>query len=178
MAHFQPYLFRPTESEVGFSIRGLLFELGTLRNSGNTATIARKINGLVEHMGVLMGKQGKGSNGKAGLESFHFVNVSVTADDWPIVVAEYAETERVLESLGALVLAGYKVSFSANFQNGLTVASLTDKREGSPTFGACLTGSADGWYDAFRVLLYKFECVLKTDLSMASGSQEGMIRIQ
>lgn len=135
------------------------------------------VNQLVAQWEVMMARQGKGKQETTQLDTFYYVNVAITPMDWPLVEAEFPTVEGTLETLGALLLEGMKVSFSHNHQNQVTMCSLTDKREGSPTRGACLSGGADGWYDAFRVVLWKYLCVLKGDLSRENQASGGTLRL-
>jgi len=70
-----------------------------------------------------------------------------------------------------------KVSFAVNGKNDLTICSFADRREDSATFGACLTGGADGWYDALRVTLYKYTLLLHGDLGEGEKANGARSRI-
>jgi len=175
---YQQYLLPPETFREGESWLSLRAQLRHHMNDGNWYQTTALVNMVVSKMEDRMGKSGNARKSVGSLDSFHFVNVPVSAEDWELVVQEFSEVEAVLASVGEFVAVGYKLSFSLNGQNQLTVCSLTDKREGSSTYGACLTGGADGWYDALRVVLYKFHCVLKGDLANAQSGVGSTIRIQ
>lgn len=177
MLSYQPYLLPPSGEAEGMSFGRLKTELQLLRNVGNAEYFIRRVNQLVSRIGERMTTQKKVKQQTNGLENFHFVNCSVGPDDWVLVEAEFGEAEGVFDSLSLLLAQGFKVSFSINHGNNLTIASLTDKRDMSVTYGACLTAGADGWYDALRVLLYKYHVVLKDDLAIDAESLRGNARI-
>lgn len=142
-------------------------------NLGNSWAVCRTINELVSVGEELMGKPQNGSKQPAGTENFYFVNVRLQDDAWLMVAELYPTPDKVFDLLSELIANEHKVGFSLNGQSGLTTCSITDKRAGSPSFGACLTAAADGWYDALRVALYKFHTLLDGDLANGSrGSDE------
>lgn len=177
MASYQPYLLPPSGESEGESFGRLKTELRILMSAGNTEYFVRRVNQYVSRIGVRMTTQKKGKAQSNGLENFHFVNCSVGPDDWVLVEAEFGEADGVFDSLALLLAQGFKVSFSVNHGNNLTIATLTDKRDVSLTYGACLTAGADGWYDALRVLLYKYHVVLKDDLAIDPDVNRGNARI-
>lgn len=160
--------------QLRFSLKVMLYTLVDQNDRWNTVNL---VGNLFESLGEIMVKQPKAAPQSAGLEKFYFVNCPVGAEDWELVQVEFRESTVVFEWVEELMLRGYKLSFSLNVQNGLVIASLTDKRKDAPTFGACLTGGAVGWYDALRVLLFKFVTVLKEDLSQAKLADGGSSRI-
>jgi len=111
-------------------------------------------------MAKLSGKQ----DAKADLSKFYFVSCSVNPDAWEHIAGLYPTAEHTFDFLAAVLADGLKVSFAVNGKNDLTICSLTDRREGSASFGACLTGGADGWYDALRVVAYKYTALLHGEL--------------
>lgn len=156
-----------TTGQLQVSLKVMLYTLVDQNDRWNTIN---RVNDLLYSLGEVMVKQPKAAPQSAGLESFYFVNCPVNPEDWELVQLEFKESTVVFEWVEELMLRGYKLSFSLNVQNGLVVASLTDKRKDAPSFGACLTGGAVGWYDALRVLLFKFVVVLKEDLGKAAAA--------
>jgi len=146
-------------------------------NDGNYPMTAAILNRYVEDYIEMTGKRQNGSKGNAEKTNFYFVNCAVDASMWENVAEAYPLADDVFIALAGLLDDGYKVGFSVNTGNNLTTCSITDKREGSQTNGACLTAAADGWYDALRVGLYKFTMLLHGDLANATKADGGGVRI-
>lgn len=108
---------------------------------------------------------------------FYWVNAAVDEDDLPEINRLLPTPEVTFNLLTGVLLEGLKVGFSVNAKNDLTICSISDRREGSPTFGACLTGGADGWYDSLCVCLYKYTALLQGNLANGSTSNESKSRI-
>jgi hypothetical protein len=112
---------------------------------------------------------GKHEVPKADTSTFYFVNVSVSEDDLPNIDVLFPTPDTTFTLFTAILDAGLKVGFALNAKADLVVCSLTDRREGSPTLGACLTGGGEGWYDALRVVLYKYTSLLQGDFANGSS---------
>lgn len=164
-------------TSTGRSWSSLHFELREMQNDGNWPLTIRAVNDIIGRMAVRMAKAGLDASKKADLSKFYFVNCPIGVDAWGSIEEAFPTADIVFASLGSLLVDGFKVSFSLNPQNDMTVCSITDKREGSVSVGACLTGGADGWYDALRVCLYKYEVVLQGDLTGKGSYPNGNGRI-
>lgn len=144
-------------------------------NDGNWHIHAKTANSLIqrlsERLGIVTDKAG--SNGK--VEHFFFVNVAVGEDDIERIDELFPTPDVTFQILTGVLQAGLKVGFAVNAKNDMTICSLTDRRQDSETVGACLTGGADGWYDALCVCLYKFTALLHGDFAEGS-SQAGPAR--
>jgi len=108
---------------------------------------------------------------------FFFVNVTVDEDDIPKIDELFPTPEVTFGLLTGVLAEGLKVSFALNGRNDMTICSLSDRREDSKTFGACLTGGADGWYDSLCVCLYKYTALLQGDLGRGETSSGRKTRI-
>lgn len=149
----------------------LVLDLWRCWNEGNTAYTTRKVNRIVAHLGeriqLLMNVPQKPVDNGA----FYFVNVGVDEEDLPEIEHLFPTPEVTFRLLTGVLEAGLKVSFAVNAKNDLTICSLSDRRAESESFGACLTGGADGWYDALCVCLYKYTALLQGDF--ANGNKGG-----
>lgn len=108
---------------------------------------------------------------------FYFVPCSVSTDIWPDIEALYPTADTVFDFLVSTLSEGLKVQFAYNASNQLIVCSISDRREGSPTLGACLTGGAPNWYDSLRVVAYKYTALLHGELSADDNREGGPPRI-
>lgn len=145
-------------------MNSLRAELWRLWTGGNYAPVTRRVNATIEQMEVRIGRMtGKPQkNGK--LDKFYFVSCPISEEDMPEIDGAYPTPESVWDALTGFIAEGLKVSFAVNAKNDMTICSLTDRREESASFGACLTGGADGWYDALRVTAYKYTALLHGEL--------------
>lgn len=134
-------------------------------NDNNTWQTCATVNRLVSDLEEWIMPQKNGTKEAALSETFYFINCRVDPDAWESIADLYGKSDDVFDLLAELILSEHKVGFGLNGQNGLTTCSITNKQKGSPAFGACLTASADGWYDALRVALYKFHTLLGGDLA-------------
>lgn len=171
MAGYQLSFLGSLEYGSSKTCNSLLLDLWRCWSEGNTAYTTRKVNRIVAHLSeriqILMPVPQKTADNGA----FYFVNVSVDEDDLPEIEQLFPTPEVTFRLLTAVLVSGLKVSFAVNAKNDLTICSLSDRREGSASFGACLTGGADGWYDSLCVCLYKFTALLQGDF--ANGSKGG-----
>jgi len=177
MPSFQRYLFPPEWIATGTSVGGLMLEMWRMGSFAGSASNTAQINGLVSSLGEMMAQRQNGKQETARQDTFFYVNVSVSDTDWELICTEYSDVDAVLLSLGEHLLLGFKIGFSYNHQNGLTICSLTDRRPGSVSYGACLSGSADGWYDSWRVVLFKFHVILKGNLGTEETQKDRRPRI-
>lgn len=120
---------------------------------------------------------GKKEQPKAEVSSFYFVNVAVTEDDLPSIDELFPTPDTTFQIFTAVLDAGLKVGFSLNAKADMVVCSLTDRREGSPTVGACLTGGGEGWYVALCVVLYKYTALLHGDFANGNTGEGSKRRI-
>lgn len=132
-------------------------------------TISVMLIELEERLGIVAKRVEQAWDGG----NFHFVTVSVSAEDMPKIEELYGSPEAVFDFLQETVGEGLKVSFALNDKNGMVVCSLFDRRKDSPSTGACLTGGAATWYDALRVVAYKYTALLHGDLC-ADGNVLGL----
>jgi len=139
-------------------------------NDGNYARDARAINLIVTRLDEWIGNMTDRAKQVPDNGNFHFVNVSVGDDDIEQIDELFPTPDVAFGLLSAVLVEGLKVSFAVNVRNDLTICSLSDRREGSDSFGACLTGGGDGWYDALCVCLYKYTALLNGDLNEGSTS--------
>lgn len=159
------------------SLVELTFDLWRLWNEGNTSYTTRKVNLLIESMEKVIATMVDVPKQSGKQEKFYWVNAAVDEDDLPEIERLFPSPEVTFTLLTAVLADGLKVSFNVNAKNSLTICSLSDRREESPTFGACLTGGADGWYDALCVCLYKFTALLQGDLANGSATNGPKARI-
>jgi len=89
----------------------------------------------------------------------------------------YQDGDALMDAMQRYMEIGYKFSFAVNKQNDMVSASMTDRREGSESENACLTGSSDSWYDALKVVLYKHEVILKSNWSEQASAAVARRRI-
>jgi len=134
-------------------------------NSGNYASEARHVTKLCTELGDWVNTMANKKQVRDPEVAFYFVNVAVDDDDLEGIAEAYGKPDGVFDALTGLLSEGLRVAFSVNARNDMTTCSLTDKREGSASQGATLSGSADGWYDALRVTLYKYHVLLGGDLT-------------
>lgn len=144
---------------------GLMSELTRHWTDGNYYSAVTQVNRLVEKLEKRIRNMAPKAEAKPPKEKFYWVNCPVTEEDIPNIEALFPTVESALDLLGAAIAEGLKVSFALNPKNDLTICSLSDRREESATFGACLTGGADGWSEALCVMLYKYTALLQGDLS-------------
>lgn len=147
-------------------------------NGGNYARDARAINQLVSQLEKWIFTMVKQPEQKPESFPFHFVNVAVSDDDIDTIDELFPTADVAFGLLTGVLTEGFKVSFAVNSRNDMTICSLFDKREGSPTAGACLTGGGDGWYESLVVCLYKYTHLLQGDLGAAAADKGVKRRIQ
>ena len=100
-----------------------------------------------------MSKKAGKSNGSFG--DFKFVNVRLDKADQEWMGAANLADEFPLTGVISLATEGYKFSLSEDAANHSYVASLTDRRAGSPTEKHILTGRGSTPIDAWFSLCYK-----------------------
>ena len=166
-----------TTSGAVTSLLGLRLEFWSIWTIGNYAGDARKINHLVQRLDEWIGNMVERAPQAAENGNFHFVNVSVGDDDIEKIDELFPTADVTFGLLTAVLTEGLKVSFAVNGRNDLTICSLSDRREDSPSFGACLTGGGDGWYESLCVCLYKYTALLQGDLNNGSTSTGSRRRI-
>lgn len=88
-------------------------------------------------------------------QEFRFINYNLTTTDLDDLAEYDLETEFPLERSLELVAEGYKLSFSNDERNQSFICALTDKRESSEFFNACVTGRGATAYDAWCALAYR-----------------------
>jgi len=152
-------------------------DLHRLWNVGQYMVEVRLVNDLIETWGLRMAKMSGRTETKVEQNRFYFVNCPVGEDTWVAVAEAYPSAESTFDFLEAVLADGLKVSFAVNSRNDMTICSLSDRREESPSFGACLTGGADGWYDALRVTAYKYTALLHGDLGQEGEHKSPTSRI-
>lgn len=159
-------------------MRSLQRELFHKWNNGNYHSAVREVNTLIKRIEDKMSRAGNKMKTSNTNDNFFYVNCPVEEEAFGDIINIYDDIDAVLERLVLFIQTGYKVGFSLASDGELTVCAVTDKREGSETKGGCLTASADGWYDAFRVLLYKHDVLLQGDWGAAPvpGSERRRIR--
>jgi len=160
-----------------YVLDGLKIELHRRWNEGNWHSAVREVNTIVESMAERLVPVSTGEKKAFDGSKFYFVNCAISEDDWEKVAACYVSAESTWDGLTAVLAEGLKVSFAVNGKNNLTICSIADRRTDSPTFGACLTGGADGWYDALRVTLYKYTLLLHGDLGEGDKATGARSRI-
>lgn len=170
-------MFGWSDTTHGRTVASWRRELWQLWNEGNTVWTVRKVNELTHWMEVLMAARNGRAQETFDKSKFYFVNCTIGADAWPSIGETFKTPETTFDALGDLLLAGYKVSFNVNPTNDMTICSITDKREGSVSYGACLTGGADGWYDALRVASYKLLVLLEGEMKNAAKGDGSLGRI-
>lgn len=89
------------------------------------------------------------------LSEYTFVNLHLVSDEVKELLSLIETDELPLEGFMALVDDGYKLSFSYDEMNDSYVASMTDKRDSSGTYGVILTGRGDSVLNAWYSLAYK-----------------------
>jgi len=160
-----------------YVLDGLKIELHRRWNDGNWHSAIREVNSIVESMAERVRPVSSGEKKAFDASKFYFVNCAISEDDWEKVAGAYATAESTWDGLTAVLAEGLKVTFAVNGKNNLTICSFSDRRESSTTFGACLTGGADGWYDALRVTLYKYALLLHGDLGEGEKANGARSRI-
>lgn len=170
MSSYQPALldippFGGTET-LG-SMRLALWSIWTL---GNHYHAVNQVNRIVVQMEKRIRNMAPKALSSPSDVKFYFVNVSVGEDDIPIMDELFPTPDVTFNLLTGMLADGLKVSFALNAHNDMTICSITDRREGSKTAGACLTGGGDGWYDALVVALYKYTHLLQGDLGAGKSS--------
>lgn len=156
---------------------GLILALWSIWSEGNTAYTTRRVNGILSQLEARIQNVATRPEATPSKERFYWVNVAVGDDDVEKIDELFPTPEVTFRLLTAVLVEGLKVSFSVNAKNDMTVCSLSDRRTDSDSFGACLTGGADGWYDALCVCLYKYTALLQGDLNNGSVSDGERKRI-
>lgn len=174
---FQLSLPGTWESGKTLTYAGCLLDLWSIWSGGNYAPTVAQVNHTLAQMEKRLALVTKAKSTAIDNGRFYFVNVSVGDDDIDRIDELFPTPEQTFQLLTGVLIDGLKVSFSVNAKNDMTICSLSDRREASPTFGACLTGGADGWYDALCVCLYKYTALLHGDLSEATRSNGPSRRI-
>jgi len=124
----------------------------------------RTLTVMCIQLGERLDSVAKGKQGNVAEGSFRFVSCPVGEGDLENIEKAYPTADTTFDFLVSVLTEGLKVSFSLNDQNHLVICSLYDRRTDSPSFGACLTGGAENWYDALRVAAYKYTALLHGDL--------------
>lgn len=168
MAVYQRDMFTGLAWDYECTRAGLISVLKWHSGDGNWRPAIREVNRVVEKLERWIRNMAPKAQQKDVTATFYFVNVPVGEDDIPVIDEMFRSADTAFSMLNAVLTEGFKVSFSLNSQNNLTVCSLTDRREGSPTIGACLTGGGDGWFESLCVMLYKYTHLLQGDLSNGS----------
>lgn len=159
------------------TLAGMRLDLWRNWSDGNWWPTIKHVNLVVGEMekrirNMAPVKQNNSTNG-----TFFWVNAPVEDNDVEKIDELFPTPDVTFGLLTGVLTEGLKVSFALNSRNDLTICSLSDRREGSPTFGACLTGGADGWYSALCVCLYKYTALLHGDLANGSRSNGEARRI-
>jgi hypothetical protein len=114
-------------------------------------------------------KRSKGTSGSgSGLSrDYWFINVQLGKDDKEQLQNSDLTTEFPLSSILALADEGYKFSIKKDEHNQTYVASLSDSRDGSDTFGGILTGRGATGLNAWYALAYRHFVILESDWANA-----------
>lgn len=158
---FQRPLFGVDAYVAGTSIHSLLSDLWHSKFNPPTYFTIRDLHLTIKKVEIMARKRSPGTVTSAAPAQFRFINVQIEETAYEDVMEFASEGESLLEAFVLLLETGYKFSFSLNAQNDMFVCAMTDRRDGSATENACLTGAADNWYDALRVVLYKHTVILK-----------------
>lgn len=165
MDYVQPELFPIVEYGVPAFLKGLRFVFVNMSKDKRTLREVHTINILCIEAELRMRIVAKGKTEYRPPDNFRFVTVTVSGEDVAKIDEAYGTPEAVFDFLQEAIAEGLKVSFASNEKNGMVVCSLYDRRKDSPSSGACLTGGAATWYDALRVVAYKYTVILHGDLS-------------
>lgn len=177
MKDFQNRLPWDFASIQGVNTRSLILDLWRRWNDGNYSWVTRDINRIVDTIEERIRIMSPKPDSKFDASKFYFVSCSVSETDIPEIERLYPTPDTVFDFLVGVLAEGLKVSFAVNAKNDLTICSLTDKTEGSASYGGCLTGGADGWYDALRVVAYKYTALLHGDMSQGERGESKTMRI-
>jgi len=177
VAQTQLEMFDYTSMCAGESWGSLKFRFALTTSGGNNWQTVRDVMRLVGRVEARMSVSGKRSTRTTDLSQFYFVACPIGESDWARVVETFPVADDVFNQLATWLGEGLKISFSINPGNDQTICSLTDKREASASYGACLTAGADGWYDALRVCAFKYVVLLNGSLSNAQRQPSPSARI-
>jgi len=177
MAAFQRDLFPYEGYGETSTLESSRLALWRVRNASNSQFTCARVTHLVATMQERIRVMAPKGTVDVTNGHFQFVNVAVSDDDIEKVEELFPTPDVAFNLLTGVLTEGLKVSFSLNSANDLTICSLYDKREKSPTHGHCLTGGADGWYDALCVVLYKYTALLHGDLANGDAGTGSRRRI-
>lgn len=97
------------------------------------------------------------------LADYVFINMHLVSDEVKELLSMIETDEFPIEYVWNLVDEGFKVSFSYDELNDSYIASMTDKRPDSNSFGVILTGRGDSALNAWYSLAYKHFVKLNQD---------------
>lgn len=120
-----------------------------------------------------MARAKKGSSNDRSFSDYKFINVHLVKADTEWLEKADLSHELGIERVLGLVQEGYKFSLNEDPKNLSFVASLTDKRPGSPSANHILTGRGATPIDAWYALAYRHYMLAEADwtniMSEASG---------
>ena len=152
----------------GTSIDTLHNALLSIRYAPLTRHTMRSLSCLVKDMEAVARTRSKDKPAITTSKEFRFINVALDDSAYDDIMDRYSDGDALMDAFQLYMETGYKFSFALNAQNDLVICSMVDRRDGSVTENACLTGGADSWYDALKVVMYKHEVILLSDWSKAS----------
>lgn len=165
---YQPYLPGFGSIEPGYSRRTTVNALLSIRYAPLTWYTMRALAGLIKELEDVARTRSKDKPPVSVNKEFRFINVALDDSAYEDIMDRYSDGDALMDAFQVYMETGYKFSFALNGQNDLVICSMTDRRPNSVTENACLTGGADSWYDALKVVLYKHEVILLSDWSKAS----------
>lgn len=116
------------------------------------------------------GKKGSKRAGGAGSglsRDYWFINVQLGKDDKEQLQTTDLTAEFPVSAIFALADEGYKFSIKKDEHNQTYVASLSDSRDSSDTFGGILTGRGATGLNAWYALAYRHFVILESDWTNA-----------
>lgn len=111
-----------------------------------------------------------GGNAKFGKG---FVNCNISDADKAAVKKYAQDADKILEALHSLIIQGYKYSVSESEKTSSFVASLTDRREGSPSHMYTLSAHAPDPLLAMASVLYKHYALLAETWPISGETGDG-----
>jgi len=177
MEGFTPYLPGLGDIAPGRSHRSLKSDLLRHRYSYPSWFLIAQVNALTEDLHAMARARNKGQETVSKPGTFRFINVTIDETAYEEIMERYQDGDALMDAMQRYMEIGYKFSFAVNKQNDMVSASMTDRREGSESENACLTGSSDSWYDALKVVLYKHEVILKSNWSEQASTAAARRRI-
>lgn len=116
----------------------------------------------------------KGIEMAKNVYDYKFVRCSLSKADKATFSKWFPEQESLLQtSLKNLLEAGYKVSWSADFENSCYVCTITGNEEKSPNYKKMLSSRSDDHWEAFGLCVFKHVMIFKSELWEDEGSSWG-----